>query len=91
MDLTKELADLAKADRDIFDGVARIARMRREVENLRAKGRSTVEVGRTIQLLEEMLDAWRAHRNTIARVIANAPTEKPPRKRARRTRNSTPI
>jgi hypothetical protein len=77
MDLAKELAHLAKADRDIAVGVAGIARMRRQMESLRANRRPTAAVENAIRLFEETLGTRLFRRNKIARVIANAPEEKP--------------
>jgi hypothetical protein len=48
----KELKDLAKADRHIAEGVARLVKMRNEVLRRRENGQPTAELNKAIGVFE---------------------------------------
>jgi len=71
-DIAKERADLEKADRDIQEGEARIAHQMALIEELRRDGHDTDEAEKLLWTLQQSLDAWKAHRETILGMLEKA-------------------
>jgi predicted nucleic acid-binding Zn-ribbon protein len=70
--VAREQADFDKAEQDIRDGEARIEQQRRLIDDLRRDGHETVEAEKLLWALQQSLDAWRAHRDTIRTLLADA-------------------
>ncbi len=68
--LEVERDHLAKADRDIAEGEARVGRQVELVERLREGGQGTSEAETLLETLAGTLQAWRDHRDEILRQIA---------------------
>ena len=71
-DVAKEQADLEKADRDIREGEARVAQQMRLIDELRRDGHDVADAEKLLRTLEEALDTWKAHRDTIRSMLAVA-------------------
>ena len=70
--IAKEQADLEKAERDIRDGEARVAHQRQLIDELRRDGHDTEEAEKLLWTLQQSLEAWKAHRDTIRTLLAGA-------------------
>ena len=70
--VAKEQADLDKAEQDIRDGEARVAHQRQLVDELRRDGHDTEEAEKLLWTLQQSLDAWKSHRETIRIMLADA-------------------
>jgi hypothetical protein len=68
----KERADLDKADRDIRDGEERVAQQMRLLAELRRDGHDTAEAEKLLWTLQQSLETWKAHRDTIRKLLAHA-------------------
>jgi ketosteroid isomerase-like protein len=71
-DIAKEQADLAKAEQDIQEGETRIAHQMALIDELRRDGHDTREAERLLWTLEQSLDAWKGHRDTIRDILAKS-------------------
>ena len=70
LDIATERAHLAKAERDLVAGEARIARQAALVERLRPGGEGVEAAEALLETLRQSLLGWRAHRDEILRTIA---------------------
>ena len=70
LDLATEREHLAKADRDIAEGEARISHQVELIERLREQGHDLSNAKGLLSTLEQTLQAWRDHRDEIIRTIA---------------------
>ncbi|WP_376091676.1 hypothetical protein ACE7GA_22185 [Roseomonas sp. CCTCC AB2023176] len=80
-DLPTERRHLAKAERDVADGKARIMRQADLVGRLRAEGRDVAQAEALLSTMRQSLEAWQDHREEILRTIArleSAPGEPVP-------------
>ena len=68
----REQADLEKAERDIRHGEERIAQQQRLIDELRRDGHDIAEAEKLLWTLQQSLETWRAHRDTIHRLLANS-------------------
>jgi hypothetical protein len=64
-ELEFERATLVRADRDIAEGEARIARQFTLINQLRGDGHDTAKAEQMLLLLEQTLTTWIAHRELI--------------------------
>jgi len=71
-DLAKEQSDLDKAERDIREGEERITHQSRLIAELRRDGHDTVEAEKLLWTLQQALDTWKAHRDTIRRLLVHS-------------------
>ena len=71
-DSVKERADLDKAERDIREGEERIAQQTRLIAELRRDRHDTAEAEKLLWTLQQSLDTWKAHRETIRRLLAHS-------------------
>jgi hypothetical protein len=71
-DPVKEQGDLDKAEQDIRDGEERIAQQSRLIAELRRDGHDTVEAEKLLWAMQQSLEAWKGHRDTIGNVLAFA-------------------
>ena len=67
--LTKEEADLARAEQDIAEGQMRITGQELRIEKLRIEGRDTSRSEDLLETLRATLAEWYAHRETILETI----------------------
>jgi hypothetical protein len=72
MDIEKERADLAKADLHVAEAATRVAKLALTIARARRLGRDVAEAQRTLRACIGCLDQMKAHRNFIARNIAEA-------------------
>lgn len=76
--LTKEIAHLARATQLIAEGEERTLRQRTLIEDLRARGVSSLDGDRLLAMLQQTLAIWQAHRclveDTIARLDRALPS-----------------
>ncbi len=70
LDLATERDHLAKADRDIAEGEARISRQVELIGRLRENGHSVSDAEELLATLRQTLQAWQDHRTEILRTIA---------------------
>lgn len=70
-DVESERGHLARAERDIAEGEARISRQAELVARLQAEGQRTEDAEALLRNFRETLQAWKAHRGLILRVIAD--------------------
>jgi flagellar motility protein MotE (MotC chaperone) len=70
LDLATEREHLAKADRDIAEGEARISHQVELIERLREGGHSVSDAERLLTTLQQTLETWQNHREEILRTIA---------------------
>ncbi len=63
--LARERRDLIKAEKDIVEGLERIAQQRLLIETLADQGHDTGQARILLFNFEQMLDAWREHRILI--------------------------
>jgi len=68
-DLATERQHLAKADRDIAEGEARISHQAALIERLREGGHRVSEAEELLAVLQQTLQAWQDHRAEIIRTI----------------------
>lgn len=69
-DLKRERDDLEKADQDLREGAERITKQQLLIERLGAQGHETDQAEALLLNLEQMLEAWLAHRALIIERIA---------------------
>ena len=70
--VAKEQADLEKAEQDLRDGEARIAHQRGLIDELRRDGHNTLDAEKLLWTLQQSLDIWKSHRDTIRTLLAEA-------------------
>lgn len=75
LNLAEERRVLAKAERDIAEGEARISRQAALLERLRRGGRDVARAEALLETLRQTLRAWQAHRAEILRTIARLESE----------------
>lgn len=68
-DIAKEQADLAKADKDIEEGEARIGHQLALIEELRRDGHDTDDAEKLLGALQQSLETWKSHRELIQAVL----------------------
>ena len=68
-DLAMERAHLAQAERDILEGETRVLRQEELVAQLQAEGHNSIEAETLLRVFRETLQAWKAHRDQILRLI----------------------
>jgi len=73
--IAKEQADLAKAEQDISEGEARIEHQRQLIDELRRDGHGTAEAEKLLCTLQQSLETWKAHRDTIRLMLAKKGTK----------------
>jgi hypothetical protein len=71
-DVAKEQADLAKADQDVREGEARISHQMALIEELRRDGHETGDAEKLLWTLQQSLEAWKGHRDTIRSILAKS-------------------
>jgi hypothetical protein len=69
LNLEREQADLAKAERDIVEGQIRITEQELRIEQLRLDGHDTKQAEELLALLRGTLAEWVAHREQILKTI----------------------
>ena len=68
-DPLKEAADLAKADQDIAAGEQRLAEQNVRIREMEQRGEDTVESRKVRRNYEEVLEAFRNHRQLIVNAL----------------------
>jgi cyclopropane fatty-acyl-phospholipid synthase-like methyltransferase len=70
LDLQTEREHLAKAERDINEGEARIARQAELLRYMRDAGQDVSQAETLLENLKKTLQIWKEHRDEILRTIA---------------------
>ena len=68
-DIAKGQSDLDKADQDIREGEARVTHQIALIEELRRDGHDTREAEKLLWTLQQSLETWKAHRDTIQAML----------------------